>query len=739
MCSEDYVQTGQLDEHDSGTIESRHLRAGLLQLQLTESRRSVEFLIGHHPVSQKLADLNAFTIKAQLRSEMTVNFDKLCKPCADLFNAEANWVQEYRRLHHNIYALTNSSEAGCHLCSLVLGQLTSDDVINLRRDINDSTVAPSQQISIRVSSDSTLKIFARSKSICRDPWWTDDHGWTRIARLDISESGQENTDHARSKEPSNYSESTRRLIAHWMRECTTSHTKCFDIQTRTATQDVLPGRLLDLASVEQNGLVRLVSAQLLPVKTIYVTLSHCWGGQSEKTLTTNTLQIFQYGIPLNSLPITFRDAAIVTSSLGVRYLWIDALCIIQDSKDDTDWRREASIMGDIYANSHVTLGASTASNSQGGLLHHRDPLSVWPCRLTPTWTVGTEGKLVISRPGWGGDAEMKPLASRAWAYQERLLSKRMLHFSGDQVRWECFSLAASEVNPGGVHRDIYGAPVKRAIVHIWGENEAPMALWDRIRHDYSDTALTFATDRLIAFSGIARMVQKIFGFSKDDYLAGLWRPTLLEELLWLKVEGEGMTPAFSGYIAPTWSWASVSGPVRLVTRLSGREIQGHANIIDARTSPIDDAFGPVKDGSITLQCTLCRLSISSGPRESVENESNWTISTINGVSVTHESVVSLDHALPAQSASSTTLLSFYCTPILSTRDEVIQHGNVAGLLLSMTGKRRGQYYRSGLFRINQDDAHPSGAVSYFDEPADLDSEHYLSTMPDGPCYIVEIV
>ena len=100
----------------------------------------------------------------------------------------------------------------------------------------------------------------------------------------------------------------------------------------------------------------------MSLNTIYATLSHCCDGRCDKILTSDTLRQFEESIPLASLPKSFQDAIVITQELGVSYMWIDALCIIQDSDNDEEWRREASFMGDIYANSYVTLAASNSLN-----------------------------------------------------------------------------------------------------------------------------------------------------------------------------------------------------------------------------------------------------------------------------------------------------------------------------------------------------------------------------------------
>ena len=95
-----------------------------------------------------------------------------------------------------------------------------------------------------------------------------------------------------------------------------------------------------------------------------MTLSHCWGTSRRLMATKETLKDLQGGVAVSSLPETFRDAIVITRRLGIRYLWIDYLCIIQD--DPQDWEREASKMADVYRNSYLTISAAASADSSSG-------------------------------------------------------------------------------------------------------------------------------------------------------------------------------------------------------------------------------------------------------------------------------------------------------------------------------------------------------------------------------------
>ena len=679
----------------------------------------------------------------------SVQFDRLCELCTKLFDSEAAWGTHLShassedprpRSHHDIRALEKSAHAGCHLCSLIFGQIDLSDLEQMRRDLDEAFVLSHRQIRILIGAcgDScSLQVdgyMSSQSSDLRDSDQTsstDQQSWSKIAELDINPEEQDSTNKERSASYSNCSGTTLMQIAQWMRECLTSHTKCFEIQTVAATRDILPLRLLDLAPALLPDIIRLESTESLPFHTVYVTLSHCWGGVCKTILTTSSLATFQSGLHLSILPKTFQDAVLLTRNLGIRYLWIDALCIIQDSNEE--WSHEASLMGDIYANSSLTLSATNSPDSEGGLYHSRSPLSVWPCRITANLDYFPVDKLVVNIPRLVKEKAMEPLSTRGWAFQEWLLSKRTIHFSRDQVRWECHCLAASEVYPRGLEDhdvDFYGLPTKNIIKLLRDEDATPSRLWMRIREEYSQMHLTVATDKLPAFSGIARMVHKVLNSPKEDYIAGLWKPELLTELLWEKYSDEDTraihTTRSSQYIAPSWSWASIDGPFwvpfdRDYYKLDRLGV--YAEIIDAKSFPTNDGFGAVHGGFLRIRGLLCNVELVSSPSASSDPSGReWMASFSKGLALAHKwSVASLDNILCARSSLSTEN-SFCFLPMLSSSTGPKRSdGKLIGLLLENAAGGVRQYRRSGVLELHGLDkeallSHSSGLVP-------LDSGH----------------
>lgn len=194
---------------------------------------------------------------------------------------------------------------------------------------------------------------------------------------------------------------------------------------------VLPSRLIDVGT-NGKGPIRLIQTEQ-KVQDWYIALSHCWGQISDNqrfcTYKSNLNQLMA-DIPYDQLPATFRDAISVTRALGVRYLWIDSLCIIQ--KNDEDWANESGRMEDVFSNAYCTIAASSASSSLVGFLGPRKPRDTI-CITT------SSGPVYLAEPmdDFATDVENSILSSRGWVFQERALSRRTVYFTSKQIYWEC--------------------------------------------------------------------------------------------------------------------------------------------------------------------------------------------------------------------------------------------------------------------------------------------------------------
>lgn len=208
----------------------------------------------------------------------------------------------------------------------------------------------------------------------------------------------------------------------------------------------LPSRLvyIDARAYADSGYtnnVRLCLAKDCDSKIHYVALSHRWGGSSLLNLTAATYQSMLQDVPTKQLSKNIQDAIQIACRLGFSYIWIDSLCIIQDSQED--WIRESANMRSIYAGAICTIAATGSENADGGCFHQRNSLSLYPCRLvgTPDWGIYVQRDELFD---FERGVDQSSLNQRAWVFQERLLSPRILHFGSEMLFWECQLRSASE-------------------------------------------------------------------------------------------------------------------------------------------------------------------------------------------------------------------------------------------------------------------------------------------------------
>jgi hypothetical protein len=451
-----------------------------------------------------------------------------------------------------------------------------------------------------------------------------------VDRCDVSNSSQEasldsslyvNTFDTRSIIPHDpsYGEETKRLpialsgntgshetisqITEWVEWCTKTHDSCNE-----GRQEMwMPTRLLEISNVSGNLSVHLRDRSQLQCSR-YFTLSHCWGptGTQKLQLTTTSLNSLYSGIAVSGLKPTFRDMARLTWQLGVRFLWIDCLCIIQD--DNEDWKTESALMGKVYANSWLNVSANSRGDDSAGLFADRsvsrlqDYIQIRPKESSEAITfILTEGNT------WWIEVETAPVNRRAWVLQERILSPRIVHMSTTMALWECKEYQASEVFPDGGIPDQYSLTNFGQLKRLYrgSPSEDPYDVrvdWERLLFRYTMCGLTFETDRLIALSGIASEVHKR---AKCDYVAGLWSTQLPLGLLWRIISHK--SPRSGIYVAPSWSWASVQGQVLFPD--PGSDYPVHATILRYKTALVNpaDKYGQLTGGHIELRAPVGSL------------------------------------------------------------------------------------------------------------------------------------
>ncbi|KAF2971192.1 hypothetical protein GQX73_g2406 [Xylaria multiplex] len=359
------------------------------------------------------------------------------------------------------------------------------------------------------------------------------------------------------------------VVRGWLETCVKGHEAC----NRHEGSVFMPSRFLDVANPNRMDLAFLmIRGEDVAADLRYVALSHCWGKTKTIVTTKSAVNEHRNGIDVRILPRTFQDAIEIVRSLGLRYVWIDSLCIIQD--DAYDWEAEAARMADVYRNAYLVLGAARADSDIAGFLDNRSlpanstELGAFQITLLPPllkrWTHGAD--IITS----------EPLSSRAWCLQERCLARRMIHYGNLQTSWECAELRASEdgdaifeegdqlsriLQTANAGISVFGDVVRST----WNSDVAPRRRdsvlkysdWCRLVSQYSARDITKDTDRLPALLGIASALKAI---TRDDYMYGTWRGGLLEGLAWCSSTKNGLSrPENSD--APSWSWAAVKGVV----------------------------------------------------------------------------------------------------------------------------------------------------------------------------------
>lgn len=352
----------------------------------------------------------------------------------------------------------------------------------------------------------------------------------------------------------------------WIDNCSRNHEKCQRIQALKENTKIIPTRLIDVQSNDEST-ARLINTKELSgdINPKYLILSYCWGMGNEIAKTTRSnLGQRKHQILIYDLPKTIQDAIAVTRAIGVRYIWVDALCIIQPDNDDflDDWNTEAAQMGNYYSNALLCISALCASDSLEGFLRERHPAR-YPWREEEYIQYGENFLSFQPLEGTIGDEpdlKYMPLMRRAWALQERLLSTQRLHWSGIGLLWECDSGLFLENQPFRNLRQQHSETYRRTDHFIreilsLPKEEALGTAWLGIVAQYASMKLTKPTDRLAAIHGVARRLSLQHNV---EYFGGIFKGFYSRALPWecmsIGHEEEGLIRKDF----PSWSWASAA-------------------------------------------------------------------------------------------------------------------------------------------------------------------------------------
>lgn len=372
-------------------------------------------------------------------------------------------------------------------------------------------------------------------------------------------------------------------LRSWMDECLSSHTQCSK-HNATYDDDTRPSRLLDLIPIQRDSesgirLIETVSGRSYQ----YACLSHRWDitPKHPPTTTENLLEFLDFINP-KKLPTNFLDAISIARDLNIRYLWIDSFCIIQRGNSE-DLQRELAKMGSIYQNAHLTIATVSAPNSSSGCFVN----SQWPDVCLQAFNAADESYLIGVRvldekgpPVSTSDVnEHYPLLNRAWVFQERLLSTRLLQCNYGEFEFQCLESSRCECNSSLAphlgrqsqwsrylnftrqrHFIVEGAQsaVLKGSADSWKHHA--LKYWKSIVVIYMQLELSYTEDVLPAIAGCAQVLMPHLKFT---YVAGMWKETLSTDLLWyvtpLPHKKKAVPkPRPKDSTAPSWSWASVS-------------------------------------------------------------------------------------------------------------------------------------------------------------------------------------
>jgi hypothetical protein len=342
----------------------------------------------------------------------------------------------------------------------------------------------------------------------------------------------------------------------------------------------------------------------------YAALSHCWGKTQTIKLQSDTRGEFERGIEVMSLPKSYQEAVLVCLKLDIGFIWIDSLCIFQDSKED--WEREAITMQDVYGNSYLNICTAAAANSTEesflgrgrGILRTPTVSTTWEKSLKDTFFLYYDQAL-------DEDISETPLRYRAWVYQEWYLSPRSLILGQNQLWWHCREFLANEDyrfgNPGFQRFNWLKAnniDTPRSTEHDESMLKS-FNFWFEHVEAFMKMNLSKESDRMIAFSGIVSS----FGQSQkltSAYLAGLWRVHLPLGLCWYVYRAK--TSRSSRYIAPSWTWTSLLGPYQLghvghlwSSRMSEPGLLATLESASVLSSDSSSNIGSIVGGAITVR------------------------------------------------------------------------------------------------------------------------------------------
>ena len=487
------------------------------------------------------------------------------------------------------------------------------------------------------------------------------------------------------------------MIKNWQSVCRQNHSDCLQPAFR-------PQRLLYVGGCEANYLkLQPCHASFVPTMLEYAALSYMWGGPQRFLTTKDSLEARMTRIGFEDLPGTLRDAVLVCRAIGIQWLWVDVLCIVQD--DPQDKLEQVKTMGEVYRSATLTIVPAFSLGSDEGFLSDTFENVTLPFqRFHKNTSNDRQGSICLIKKQ--PDAPSFPIESRGWTMQERLLSTRLLFFHPGRIDWVCrqshlFAGSSSTYSVNLIDDSV--TRTNRCFEKFISSDmntdvNEQIGRWNTLSWEFSRRTLSDPLDRLPALAGIAKELRQKFP-GIGDYVAGLWTTNLAQQLLW-RIDGQPKW-RLNKFIGPSWSWISIETSFTRGAFATSPAVE----ILDCEIQHdvSSDRYGSLSAASLRVRGRL---------KTAQWNISTQRIDSPNGLSLTGNTQTladSMEYASHGPLVSRS--VDVYCLEVQDARYWARQIKTefgpaFTGLLLFKCPGSQSTYHRAGLFslaKVGQDE------------------------------------
>ncbi|TVY73672.1 hypothetical protein Focb16_v005233 [Fusarium oxysporum f. sp. cubense] len=510
-----------------------------------------------------------------------------------------------------------------------------------------------------------------------------------------------------------------------------------------------PARLLDIGEYKAIGRIKLMQTEGLP-RVKYAALSYCWGNADDAAYQpkTNSANLSERlgGFGIDTMSPVVRDAIITCEALGMRYLWVDALCILQGKADIADWDVESQKMSDIFRNAYITLCPSSSNSCREGFLGQRQrhpgirvktPITsnaVFQNESREFSIIPYEVKAITPSFMFTFEFTDSKWYSRAWVWQEVNFSARLVIFSPTFVFFRCPEILICE---NGARKETTIVQKGLGEYHSKRYQDAqPFAFFRTCVESISTMDISFESDRLAAVAGVAKQVSQATG---SEYAAGLWVEDICKDLIFtrnLERENNRDKGGLEKYveslrtrhlaIGPTWSWPGHRGGVcwdslfssvnRETLELDSGDWDYECTYLDITTEKVgDNHFGQVSRGSLAVTTKMASLAeiaaLHDGDDDDLIREMLFTPQYRGQVACGIEWNWDVDNAETSSHLADKILVVAFSSCLHELRSEI---RNLYGLMV-YPAEKEGEYYRVGSFEAQsaadyEDDGEDTGVL-----------------------------